>query len=254
MNISKLKNTLQDLGVMATIAALLLLMPQLVNAEENSAGSSSGGYDTPVSLDLNFVYHVDMDMHEQDVFIEREPGSGQVWRATKADQDWNAPLYRVATAVEHAPFDPEAVGPYPKGEALGLTLGEWYAGRGKGSYSCKDGQGHIDVEFTKLVEDGVYTMWHWFVSMPPTTPFIGTYDLPMGARDGSQSVFRTDGEGNARFVRDFTPCLQMSGEHLAGALAVTLHSDGKTWGPLPGEFSTDSHVQMFLLLPKRSGL
>ena len=211
-------------------------------------------YDAPVSLDLNFIYHVDADMHEQDVFIEREPGSNEVWRVTKADNDMRAPLYRAAVPVEHAPFDPENMGPFPKGDALGITLGEWFAGQGQGTYTCNDGQGVIDVRFTNLVPNSAYTMWHFFVAMPPTTPFIGTYDLPIGTRDGAQSVFRSDEQGNAHFQREFKPCLQMTGEHLAGALAVTWHSDGKTYGVLPGEFATDSHVQMFLMLPKRSGI
>lgn len=215
---------------------------------------SEDAYDAPVSLDLSFIYHVDADMHEQDVFIEREPGSGEVWRVTKADNNMNAPLYRAAVAVEHAPFEPDKTGPFPKGDALGITVGEWFAGQGQGTYTCTNGQGRIDVQFTNLVPNSAYTMWHWFVAMPPTTPFIGTYDLPIGARDGSQSVFRSDSEGNARFQREFKPCLQMTGEHLAGALAVTWHSDGQTYGVVPGEFATDSHVQMFLVLPKRSGI
>ena len=221
---------------------------------EIEAAAATSQFDAPVSLELNFVYHVDADMHEQDVFIERESGSGEVWRVTKADRDMSAPLYRAAEPVEHAPFEPEKMGPFPKGDALGITMGEWFAGRGEGTYTCVDGEGSIEVDFTNMVPNSAYTMWHFFVAMPPTTPFIGTYDLPIGARDGSQSVFRTDADGNASFRRVFKPCLQMTGEHLAGALAVTWHSDGKTYGVLPGEFATDSHVQLFLLLPQRSGI
>lgn len=211
-------------------------------------------YDKPVSFDLTFAYHIDMDMAEQDVFIERVKGSGKVYRVTKADRDMGVSLYRTSTPTEHNPFDSKEVGPFNKGESLNLTMGDWFAANGSGSYTCTDGKGMIDVTFKKLVPDATYTMWHFFMAMPPTQPFIGTHDLPMGARDGSQSVFHTNAKGSAQFKREFTPCLQLSGEHLASGLAVAWHSDGKTYGPLPGDFATNSHVQLFLGLPKRSGI
>jgi len=37
-----------------------------------------------------------MDMAEQDVYLERVPGSGQVYRVTKGDHNMNAPLYKAA--------------------------------------------------------------------------------------------------------------------------------------------------------------
>jgi hypothetical protein len=251
----KARNNIKTITRKAIAAAVTagLLMSSTVQAEELSADGTTS-YDAPVSLSLNFSFHTEMDMAEQDVFIEREAGSDEIWRVTKADQDWNAPLYRAARPIEHNPFDGNAVGPYQKGESLDMTLGQWFAAEGKGSYTCENGKGHIDVNFTSLAPNGVYTMWHAFMAMPPTTPFIGTFDLPMGARDGSQSVFNSDAAGSARFQRDFTPCLQMSGEHLAGMLAVNWHIDANTYGVLPGEFAENAHIQLFTLLPKRTGL
>jgi hypothetical protein len=55
-------------------------------------------------------------------------------------------------------------------------------------------------------------------------------------------------------VKEFTPCLQLTGEHLASSLAVAWHSNDKTYGALPGEFATNSHIQLFMSLPKRSGI
>ena len=46
----------------------------------------------------------------------------------------------------------------------------------------------------------------------------------------------------------------MSGEHLSSGLAIAYHSDGKTYGPLAGDFGSKAHVQLFLMLPKRTGL
>ncbi|MGI9452158.1 MAG: hypothetical protein ACR2QH_16190 [Geminicoccaceae bacterium] len=219
-----------------------------------AAWAASTSYDDPVDLDLAFVFHIDDDLAEQDVFVEREPGSGEVYRPTKGDRDMNLPLYAAAEPVEHQPFDPDALGPWPKGKALGVTLGEWFAAKGTGQYSCVDGEGTLEVSFESLVPNGVYPMWHDFMAWPPTEPFIGTYDLPVGARNGSENVFVTDDKGDAMFERIFKPCLQLSGEHLIADLAIAWHSDGKTYGPLPGEFATKSHVQMYLGLPKRQGI
>lgn len=240
------------LGAVAITGGIILAMTHYTTSFASTGSKTE--YDAPVSLELKFAYHIEMDMAEQDVFIERVENSGKVYRVTKGDRDMKAQLYRTATPVHHNPFDPKAVGPFEKGEPLGLTLQQWLAGEGKGTYSCVDGKGRIDVKFEKMVPDSVYTMWHFFMAMPPTQPFIGTHDLPIGSRDGAQSVFKTNSSGNAHFQRTFTPCLQLTGEHLAAGLAVAWHSDGKTYGPLPGEFATNSHVQTFLLLPKRSGI
>ncbi len=232
--------SLLTLGLMATLAA--------------PVAAAETGYDQPVTFDLSFVLHVEQDMPEQDVFIERERSSGKVYRPTKGERKLDQPIYASAKPLPHNPFDAEALGPFPMGGKLGLSLGTWLEAEGQGSYTCKDGEGKIDVTFTKLVPNGVYTMWHFFMAMPPTQPFIGTYDLPIGARDGSQSAFQADMGGKARFQRVFKPCLQLTGEHLMSGLAIAYHSDGKTYGPLPGEFGSNAHVHLFLALPKRAGI
>ena len=43
--------------------------------------------DTVVSIELAFMTHLDADMPEQDVDIEREPGSGMIWRVTRGEND-----------------------------------------------------------------------------------------------------------------------------------------------------------------------
>lgn len=226
----------------------------LLRAEESGQTPLQLAYDAPLDMTFSFKRHIDDDLAEQDVFIEREPGSGQVFRPTKGDRDLSLPLYAAATPLEHQPFDETANGPWPKGRPLGLSLGEWLDAKGDARYSCKDGAGQLSVEFTGLVSGGVYTMWHFFMASPPTDPFIGTYDLPLGSRDGKQSTFTADQDGKASFEADFKPCLQLTGEHLFAGLAIAWHSDGQTYGALPGEFATDSHVQLYVGLPKRSGI
>lgn len=88
--------------------------------------------------------------------------------------------------------------------ALGSTLGERLGATGSGSHRFEDGEGWIDVTFDGLVPEGVHTMWHFFMAAPPTDPFIGPYDLPIGSRDGAESVFTADRDGKARFRRTFS--------------------------------------------------
>lgn len=211
-------------------------------------------HDAPVAFEVSFKYHVEDDLAEQDVFIEKVPGSGEVWRPTAAERNLDAPLYAASQPLPHAPFDADGNGPFEKGAPLDLTLREWYGASGEGVYTCENGQGHLKVEFSGLIPDGVYTLWHYFVAWPPTEPFIGTYDLPVGSRDGAQSVFVTNAKGDAVYDQSFAPCLQLTGEHLAAGLALNWHSDGKTYGVEPGDFAENAHIQLYSGLPARSGL
>ena len=112
----------------------------------------------------------------------------------------------------------------------------------------------MDTEFSGLVPNGVYTMWHAFMAVPPPEPFTGTLDVPLGARDGSESAFVADTDGKAAFVHTFSPCLQMSDTWTTSLLAINYHSDGKTWGGHPGKFGYNAHIPLFLMLPNREGI
>lgn len=220
-------------------------------AEDMPGGGRKGeGY----TIDLAFVTHLDASLPEQDVFIEREPGSGYVYRVTIGDNDMNLPLFKTAIPVPHNPFDAAAVGPHPKGQPFGMTLGDWLRHRGVGTYTCRNGEGRIDTNFSGLVENGIYSMWHVFTAIPATTPFSGFLDLPLGARDGSTSVFVADENGRASFRRTFKPCLQMSDSWITSLLAINYHSDGKTYAGLPGAFGYNAHMPLFLTLPRRENI
>jgi hypothetical protein len=204
-----------------------------------------------MSIPIAFHFHVDDGLAEQDVFLKRQDG---VFRASATDQDLSVQLYAAASPVPHNPLDVEDTGPWQAGRPLGLTLGDWFAAEGIGTYTCDNAEGHLAVDFTGLVPNGVYTIWHYFMAWPPTVPFIGTYDLPIGARDGSQAAFIANETGAARFDQRFRPCLQLTGEHLASGLAIAWHSDGNTYGARPGDFGTVTHIQLYTGLPTRSGL
>ncbi len=236
------------------VALTLLMIAAVATPATAQDYATKKSAQASVSIDLAFITHLDMDLPEQDVYIEREAGSGEVYRVTKGDHNMKAPLYAAAHEVPHNPFDPAAVGPHPKGAALGMTLGEWLKHQGTGAYTCENGVGALDLKFSGLVPNGVYTMWHAFIALPPPEPFTGTLDLPLGARDGSESVFTADKNGKAKFKHSFQPCLQMSDTWTTSMLAINYHSDGKTWGGHPGHFGLDAHIPLFVMLPLRDGL
>ena len=208
-------------------------------------------------LKLSFVDHVTADMIEQDVYVEKTAGSGEVYRINpdEFEKYKNARAYGTAEVIHHAPFNPEHNGPYAKGQDLGFTLAEWLSGTGAGTYTCRAGTGKVDVSFNKLVPNGGYTMWYAFAGKShmgcKDCPFA-TVDFPMGTPDGAQSVFTADANGNARFNLSFKPCLELSGERLMAMLAIAYHSDGNTYGPDPGPFGRGTHVQLFTGLPDKN--
>lgn len=203
---------------------------------------------TAAPVNLQFVFHLDAGMAEQDVFVEK--AEGQVFRITADDTDMTKPVFAATHAVPHNPFDPATNGPFDKGADLSVSVGQWLGASGSGTYECQGEIGEIGLGFEGLIPDGVYTMWYFFMPMPPTQPFGGTIDLPYGARDGADATFVADAVGNARFDRTIEGCLQLSGEQLLAGLAIAYHSDGLTHGGSPGDFGLNSHIQLMTMLPK----
>ena len=207
-------------------------------------------------VELTFVDHVEAGLIEQDVYVEKTAGSGEVYRINPDEFDAykNAPIFATTKVVHHAPFNADRNGPYAKGQSLGMSLEDWLSASGKATYVCTRDQGRIDASFTKLVPNGIYTLWYAFAGQAhmgcKDCPFA-TVDFPMGESDGSQSVFQSDANGNADFALDFSPCLQMSNKRLMAMLAIAYHSDGNTYGPSPGPFGIGSHVQLFTGLPEK---
>ncbi len=217
-----------------------------------AAATSIAAANAGEPMKITFVDHVTAGMIEQDVYVEREPGSGQVWRINADERDAfaDAVAYRTAAPQHHSPMDPANNGPYAAGEPFDFKVGEWLSGTGTATYACDGKTTEFAAQFTGLVPNGTYTLWNFFMATPVSQPF-STYDLPMGARDGSQTGFVTDANGNADYQVSFDGCLQMSGAQLASGIAINYHSDGNTYGPHPGEFGTISHIQLFAVLPSQ---
>ena len=201
-------------------------------------------------IELIFLSHLHRNLVEQHVYIERVPGSGDIYRVTPPEQSRyiDAPVYAAAESVPNAPMDHGAVGPYQRGKALGFTLADWLAATGTGTYACDDGVGTVKVTFDHLVPNAVYTMWYSLTPRPPLDPFV-FLAMPLGARDGSQSPFTTDGKGHAEYEATFSPCLQLTGIQVDASLDIAWHSDGKTHGASPGPLSTVTHVPFWADLP-----
>jgi hypothetical protein len=245
-------NTHSTSSRILTILASSALVASVAFSDDaaDTQTASIGDY----SFEIAFVTHLDLNLAEQDVYIERERGSGEVYRVTGGDHDMSSPLYTSAKYVAHDPFNPENLGPYPMGQSLGLTVGEWLKHTGQGTYSYEDGVGELKLAFKGLIPNGVYTMWHAFMPANPPIPFTGTLDLPLGAADGSESVFIANADGTAEFVHAFRPGLEMSDVWTMAILAINYHSDGKTYGGHPGSFGDKSHIPLFAILPKRDGI
>ena len=199
-------------------------------------------------VEVDLLNHLALGMNEQDVFIERDGEPGSVYRITADDTDATAPLYGSATAAAHNPVDPTDVGPFGRGVDLGTTQGEWLEGIGHAVVTCEGDSGTVSASFERLVPHGVYTLWYFFMAMPPTTPFA-TFDMPVGDREGTQNVFQADDEDHAELEVTVSPCLQLSGRQLLAGLAAAYHSDGKTYGGIAGEFGTVAHLHGFNFLP-----
>ena len=225
------------------VIAIVICFPSSISLAQHSSEGI---------IRLVFVDHLKAGLIEQDVFVEKDPGSNHVYRVLPSEKDHfiNAAIFTTSAGHHHDPFDESKTGPYKKGHALDMTLKQWLSAVGTADYSCEEGWGHFKANFRNLVPEATYTMWHFFMPAPPTIPFTGTLDIPMGDRTGKQSIFKTDSHGNANIDVTFEHCLQLGGDQLMSGMAIALHSDDKTYGSEPGAFGKVAHVQLFAMLPK----
>ena len=211
----------------------------LANAEET------------VRIELAFGMLTTDGMVEQDVFIIDPANSSQVRRipAAQVANHMDTVLYASTVAPPFEPMKAVPTETYPKGGALGFTLGDWLKAKGSGSYACDGHKATIKASFQGLVPNGVYTMWNFIDLDPPTDPWQGLL-LPAGKRDGSQSIFKSDAKGNATYEQVVEPCPQLSDTQSLAGLAIAWHNDGKTYGISPGGLGVVSHAQLMTMFPR----
>jgi hypothetical protein len=95
------------------------------------------------------------------------------------------------------------------------------------------------------VPKGVYTVWCATVNVPPDASIV---DKPCGAPDGSENLFVADIYGNATFHLTMAPLADTTDTSMQ-VIAAAYHSDGKSYGALPGDFGLNSHVQLAAVIP-----
>ena len=219
-----------------TVLIALLLMTIAV-------GSSAAQDDESTVVPIQFVTHIQFGSAEQDVYLDN--GDGMVRRVSPAEEmaALYEPLYATATFTEHDPFaiSENPFGPFEQGAELGFTLVEWMSANGSGTYSVDGDRATIDVSFTDLIPNGVYTMWCSQVITSDTG--IEIIDEPCGAEDGSEADILVDDEGNGTYTVEL-PLLPHTTDTNTTMLAIAYHSDDLTYGAYPGDFGLNSHVQL----------
>lgn len=206
-----------------------------------------------MTVNVQFVNHIQAGLPEQDVFVVlNDSALNNVFRVEANDTKNPVILKRMAFATASAtPHDPfklgqNPLGPHARGAALGFTLEQWLAATGSGTYTVDGESAEMKFAFQKLVPNGMYTVWCSRLTFPPNFDVV---DTPCGEPDGSQNVFRADSQGNGAFNLKLKP-LPDSTKETASVIALAYHSDGKTYGAVPGDFGLNSHVQIFFLLPQ----
>lgn len=203
--------------------------------------------------ELTMVDHIKAGLIEQDVFVEKE--AGKLYRISPDEFDTykNAPLFAAASSAHHHPFNGEYNGPYEKGQALGLTMGQWLSAAGAVTYQCNGDSSTVTAQYKNLVPNAVYTMWYAYTAKKfmgcKDCPFA-TIDFPVGPPDGSGSVFQTNASGAGVITASMERCVESGDPNLMAMFAIAYHSDGKTYGPSPGPVGSVAHVQLFAGLPE----
>jgi hypothetical protein len=223
------RKSLRTIGALTLL--ILLLGVSMVSAQDSS------------TAELGFVNHLVAGMPEPDVLLETE--TGEVMRIP-VDAPISAigqSVYTSTTGADHDMFmlGDNPLGPYEKGEALGMTLGEWLTASGSGTYTVMGDVATVEASLKNMVPNGVYTVWCSRVFVPPNFQIV---NKPCGADDGSENVVVADAEGNLSFSIE-TFVLELTSDEAISLVALAYHSDGQTWGFDPGTFGLNSHVQVF---------
>jgi WD40 repeat protein/serine/threonine protein kinase len=207
--------------------------------------SSSALLGTPVPkvIEMEFAnesINIGMNMPIGDVYIDA--GAGQVARPRDLNPETLAqPLYRTAVEVPLPLEPPGDAGPFPKGEPLGFTLGEWLSAIGRGSYTVNGSKATATMVFDKLVPNGLYTLWCVEIHTPPEPTMV---ERPCGAPDGSQNTFTADANGHAEVTIEID-AFPPSTERVFYSIALAYHSDGLTHGPSVGRHGLNAHAHIF---------
>jgi WD40 repeat protein/DNA-binding CsgD family transcriptional regulator len=189
---------------------------------------------------VNEAANIQMGAPIQDVYVENPDGFGVVRPVDLSAETLAQPVYsstqRVVNDWWELPFD---IGPYPQGEPLGFTVADWVAVQGHGTYTLHGARATLDLTFEHLVPNGLYTLWCLETNFAPD---FQVHDAPCGTRSGSESVFVADENGRGTIQVEIDAFPPSTNETIY-SVAAAYHSDGRTYGPRPGDFGRNVHVQ-----------
>ena len=183
---------------------------------------------------------ISMDLPIQDAFID--VGDDQVMRPTVLDAETLAmPVYRTAVEVPLDFFEPPFdTGPYPKGEPMNMTLGEYVGVVGYGTYTPHGDTATVELDFERLVPGGVYTMWCNILNFVELSMIEAPCISP-----GDQYYRFIAGEDGRAQITMILDAFPPSTDEAVYEIAVGYHSNGLTYGPEMGKHGQDAHGIMF---------
>ena len=238
--------------------ATVTLLATSILAADLSAAQSVASKSWEVNVTLLSSIYLPTPRPVGDVFFELNNATPDMVYRIESGQakdpiNLGKMAYATTNATRHDVYKlmPNALGPFPKGKALGFTLEQWLAATGLGTYIEENDNAALNLTFHNLVANGTYSVWSHRVTMPPDYNYSFT---PVGASDGSQNVFKADADGNGIFklklkalplstnvtYKDYvamyiTKQVPISTRITWTLISVAYHSDGKTHGPTPGE-------------------
>ncbi len=203
-------------------------------------------------INFEFGTHPQLGFPEQHVLVQQEDldtdmGMRLEGEQTADEENLERDIFAAAEDIGHDPFSlgEDPLGPFPVGESLDMTLGDWLAAEGNGTYRVVGDHGEISIRLQNMVPNGVYTLWCTRITVPPDFLML---NKACGPEDGSTNAFTADEEGSIEFSMD-TWALEDTSAETVSVLAVAYHSDDNTYGASPGTFGLNSHVQIFTMLP-----
>lgn len=198
---------------------------------------------------LEALTDIAMGIPQQDVYVEGD--DGMLYRMHQDDlTDDILAQTAYATTENNWPdlfeTSDNPRGPYPKGEALDFTFGEWIGATGTADYiKHANGIDEVTLAFQNLRPNGVYTLWCVLTWLPPNE---AAFELPCGSPDGSQATFQTDAEGNLN-AHLFMSAMPYATDEMLSGLCIAYHSDGQTHGHTVGAYGQNAHVQLCVDVP-----
>jgi hypothetical protein len=147
----------------------------------------------------------------------------------------------------HDPFrlGPQTLGPFPKGDALGLTLAQWQSARGSGIYTVDGDKAELELSFQRLVPLGSYSLWCGRETLPPRYSEVVR---PCGAANGSENTFKADAQGNAAFHLRMNALRASTGETRT-ILMLEYDRHVQLYDEDMGGYGWNNHGQLLFILP-----